>query len=105
MRTGRPQPQHVQIRPTNRLLSTPATAERNCFGQQWKAFDLTAATSRATELFLAQPVAEQRRLLHLVLRKGTWKGGELRMSLREPFEQLRLSNSATQAKDGHFGGE
>jgi hypothetical protein len=30
---------------------------------------------------------------------------ELRMSLREPFEQLRLSNSATHAKHGRFGGD
>jgi hypothetical protein len=30
-------------------------------------------------------VTEQRKLLHLPLEKASWKGGELRMSLREPF--------------------
>ena len=70
-----------------------------------EALDIMALTSKAAELFLQQSAAEQRRLLHLVLREATWKAGELRISLREPFEQPRLSNSASQANDGHFGGD
>ena len=62
-----------------------------------------AVTSSAAERFLQQPAAEQRRLLHLLLKDASWKAGELRMSLREPFEQLRLSNSASRAKEAHFG--
>jgi hypothetical protein len=30
-----------------------------------------------------------------VLKKPSWKGGELRMSLNEPFDELRLSNHQT----------
>jgi DNA invertase Pin-like site-specific DNA recombinase len=33
----------------------------------------------------------------------SWQGGELRISLKEPFAQLRLSNRATTCKDGSFG--
>jgi len=41
----------------------------------------------------AETVSEdQRRLLRLVLKEASWKGGELRISLNEPFEKLRLSN-------------
>jgi uncharacterized membrane protein YgcG len=70
-----------------------------------EALDLMAVTSKAAELFLQQPAAEQRRLLHVVLREATRKGGELRMSLREPFQRLRLSNSATHGNNGNFGGD
>ncbi len=52
--------------------------------------DLIALTAKAADLFLDQPAAEQRKLLRLVLEDATWKGGELRMSFREPFSQLRL---------------
>jgi hypothetical protein len=64
-----------------------------------------AVTSKAAELFLQQPAAEQRRLLHVVLQQATWKSGELRMSLRGPFQQLQLSNSASHGNSGHFGGD
>ena len=52
-------------------------------------------TSRGADLFLGQNGAEQRKLLRLVLQNAAWKGGELRMSLRAPFEDLRLSNSGS----------
>jgi site-specific DNA recombinase len=57
-----------------------------------QAVDVVALTSKGAQLFLEQPAAEQRKLLHLVLETASWKGGELRTSLREPFEKLRLSN-------------
>ena len=73
-----------KIRATEATMLTPAN----------EAVNLMALTSRTAELFLAQSGAEQRRLLHLVLREASWKANELRMSFRTPFEELRLSNSA-----------
>jgi hypothetical protein len=49
-----------------------------------EAVDLMRLTSRAADLFAEQVGAEQRKLLHLVLKEACWKGSELRMSLREP---------------------
>jgi site-specific DNA recombinase len=68
-----------------------------------QAVDLMALTSRTTELFRRQVGVEQRKLLHLILEGASWQGGELRISLKEPFAQLRLSNRATTCKDGSFG--
>ncbi len=68
------------------------TAEATPVGE---AVDLVGLTSKTADLFLGQPGREQRKLLHLVLEEASWKGGELRMSLREPFHKLRLSNCAT----------
>jgi site-specific DNA recombinase len=59
-----------------------------------QAVDLIMRTSEAAEGFPEQGGEEQRRLLQVVLKEASWKGGELRMSLKEPFEKLRLSNSA-----------
>jgi hypothetical protein len=70
-----------------------------------QALDLISLTSRAAALFKNHTASQQRRLLRLVLDQATWQTGELRMSLREPFEQLRLSNSASATNDGHFGGD
>jgi hypothetical protein len=64
-----------------------------------QAVDLMALTSRAADTFLAQPGLEQQKLLRLVLHSASWKGGELRMSFREPFAELRLSNRATHTND------
>ena len=55
-------------------------------------------TSRASELFLQQPAAEQRRLLQAVVEKAAWQDGELRTTLFEPFELLRHSNSESTRK-------
>jgi site-specific DNA recombinase len=68
-----------------------------------QAVDLIALTAQAADLFLKQPAVEQRKLLRLVLEAATWKGGELRMSFREPFSQLRLSNRATHTNNGDLG--
>jgi hypothetical protein len=67
-----------------------------------QALDLMSLTSQGAELFERQSAREQRRLLRLVVREAIWQNGELRTCLREPFEQLRLSNSATATKDGQF---
>jgi site-specific DNA recombinase len=67
-----------------------------------QAVDLLALTSKAADLFVEQPGAEQRKLLRLVLENATWKEGELRMCFREPFSQLRLSNHATQTNNSNL---
>jgi hypothetical protein len=82
-----------QDRVRRRLAEVPALPSVS------QAVDPIAVAAKAAELFLKQPGAEQRKLLRLVLDKGTWKGGELRMSFREPFSQLRLSNRESHAKD------
>lgn len=56
-------------------------------------------TSRASELFLQQPAAEQRRLLQTVLEKAAWKDGELQTALFEPFKILRHSNQERYRKE------
>ena len=64
--------------------------------------DFVALTAKTADLFLKQSAAEQRKFLRLVLEGATWKGGQLRMSFREPFLQLRLSNRATQTNNGQL---
>ena len=65
-----------------------------------QAVDLLALTSKAADLVVEQPAAEQATLLRLVLKSASWKGGELGTYLREPFSQLRLSNRATRTNNG-----
>ena len=66
--------------------------------------DLMGLASKAAELFLEQTGVEQRKFLRLLLEEASWSGGELRMSLREPFEKLRLSNRATISDPNGLGG-
>jgi hypothetical protein len=61
-------------------------------------------TSRASELFLQQSAAEQRRLLQVVVEKAAWQDGELRTSLFEPFEILRHSNQESYRKEKEKAG-
>ncbi len=61
-------------------------------------------TSRASELFLQQCAAEQRRLLSVVVEKAAWQDGGLRTSLFEPFELLRHSNRETYRKENENPG-
>ena len=63
-----------------------------------QAVDMLRLTSRASELFLHQPAAEQRRLLGVVLKNASWQEGDLRTSLFEPFEILRHSNRESHRK-------
>ena len=62
-------------------------------------------TSRASELFLQQPAAEQRRLLQAVVEKTAWQDGELRTTLFEPFEILRHSNQEGYRKEKENSGQ
>ena len=69
-----------------------------------QAVDMLRLTSRASELFLQQPAAEQRRLLQVVVEKAAWQDGALRTTLFEPFEILRHSNQESHRKEKENGG-
>jgi site-specific DNA recombinase len=64
-----------------------------------QAVDMLRLTSRASELFLQQPPAEQRRLLQVLIEKAAWQAGALRTTLFEPFEILRHSNQESRTKE------
>jgi hypothetical protein len=49
-----------------------------------QAIDMLRLTNRASELFLQQPAAEQRRLLQVIVGKAAWQDGALRATLFEP---------------------
>ena len=61
-------------------------------------------TSRASESFMDQPEAEQRRLLQAVVEKAAWQNGALQTKLFEPFEVLRHSNQESIRKQRENGG-
>jgi DNA invertase Pin-like site-specific DNA recombinase len=69
-----------------------------------QAIDVLRLTSRASELFLEQSAAEQRRLLQTVLEKAAWKDGALQTALFEPFEILRHSNQESYRKEKEKAG-
>jgi hypothetical protein len=67
------------------------------------AINAIETTSILCKGFPAQPPAEQRRLLKIIVEKATWKDGELETTLRNPFQKLRLSNRASTTKQGKNG--
>ena len=81
-----------QIRTAEAMMIPPAS----------EAVDLITLASKAADLFVAQTAGEQRKLLHLVLKEASWKAGELRMLLREPFQELRLSNCGSDRNSRDF---
>jgi hypothetical protein len=72
-----------------------ARAEAHALPPLQSAVETMLRASQAAEEFPDASGAEQRQLARSVLKEAPWKGGELRISLREPFEKLRLSNSET----------
>ena len=70
-----------------------------------EAINLLNLTSRAAELFAIQPPHEKQAFLRLVLKSATWKHGELQTEFESPFEDLRLSNRLTVAKQKDLGAE
>ena len=68
------------------------------------AIDMLRLTSSASELFLQQPAAEQRRLLQVVVEKAAWQDGALRTTLFEPLEILRHSNQESYRKEKEKAG-
>jgi len=69
-----------------------------------QAIDMLSLTSRASEMFLQQSAAEQRRLLQAVVEKATWKNGALQTALFEPFQILRHSNQESYRKEKEKAG-
>ena len=69
-----------------------------------QAIELIGRTSAAAAVFVEQSVSEKRELLETVMEKAVWKGGELRMSLFEPFEKMRLSNRTSYCNDSNLHG-
>jgi site-specific DNA recombinase len=69
--------------------------------QTEQAVETLRLTSRASELFLQQPAAEQRRLLQVVIEKAAWQDDALRTTLFEPFEILRHSNQESYRKENN----
>jgi hypothetical protein len=69
-----------------------------------QAIDMLRLTSRASELFLQQPAAGQRRLLQTVVGKAAWKGGTLQTALFEPFEMLSHSNQESDKEEKEKAG-
>jgi site-specific DNA recombinase len=51
---------------------------------------------RAAETYRRQSPSEKRKLLDFVVSNSTWKGGELAVSLRQPFDMLAESAAAAQ---------
>ena len=66
---------------------------------------LISLISKGADLFEAQSACEQRKLLRVILGDAVWQGGELRLSFRQPFEELRLSNSASTRKESTADGD
>jgi site-specific DNA recombinase len=62
------------------------------------AIDLMDLTSRAADLFLAQPPHEKQWFLRLVLKSASWQHGQLQTEFEDPFENLRRSNQLSQTK-------
>lgn len=60
-----------------------------------ETFDLLKAMNNISRSFEQQPVKNKQKFLHLILKDAVWKGGELKISLFEPFEILSHSNSAS----------
>jgi len=56
-----------------------------------QAVDLKHLTNHIGDLFSEQTAAEQRKLLRAVVQHASWQKGELRISMRETFESLRLA--------------
>lgn len=56
------------------------------------AVEIARLTSHACTAFRNQEEPEQRKLLSLVLKNASWKGGQLQATLFEPFELVRRSN-------------
>ncbi len=59
------------------------------------AVNFMAGISALAKDFIEGDARIKRDLLRLTVQKADWKGGELRMSFKTPFEELRLSNSVT----------
>jgi hypothetical protein len=62
------------------------------------AIDLIGITSRAADLFLAQPPHEKQGFLRLVLKSADWQHGRLQVQFENPFQALARSNQLSRTK-------
>jgi site-specific DNA recombinase len=92
------------LREQNELLRKIQDIQRATPAPIDQAVDMMRLTSRASELFLQKPAAEQRRLLQVVVEKAAWQHGALRTTLFEPFEILRHSNQESSRNEKEKAG-
>ena len=59
----------------------------------------------ARRLFEGQDAREKRRLLDFMVSNCSWKGNELTVTLRQPFDILMIATSPTAADEGAVGAE
>jgi hypothetical protein len=85
------------------VLSRRITELRTTSRNYNDAISAIETTSSLCRQFPTQTPPEQRRALKMLVEKATWKDGRLETTLRTPFEQLRVSNSATTTKHGKNG--
>jgi len=88
-----------QLRIQERMRSAEATT----LPPMNRAIDLMVCTSKAAQELPEYSGERQSKLLWLVLKEASGKAGELRMSLQEPFQKLRLSNSASAKNHNELG--
>lgn len=86
-----------QERVRAQLLALNTTASTHA-----DALDAVNLVGEACRLSPQQPPTEQRRLLTILVKQATWQDGQLHVSLKPPFEQLRLSNSLTNGEHNHL---
>jgi site-specific DNA recombinase len=70
-------------------------AQTSVLASVGESVNFLAGISEAAGAFHRLENGKRRDLLRLVVENAVWKGGELRMSFKKPFAELRLSNSAT----------
>jgi site-specific DNA recombinase len=61
---------------------------------------LLEIAQRARDLFESKPPAEKRKLLNFVLSNCSWKGGELTVKYRHPFELLAVAVASEKQQAG-----
>jgi hypothetical protein len=59
-----------------------------------QGMNLRELVGRMTQSFVEQTASEQRKLLQVLVQKAFWKNDALHITLREPFEALRVDNRA-----------
>jgi len=87
----------------SRIQERMRSAEATTFPAMSRAIDLMVYTSKAAQEFMECSWERQRKLLQLVVKEASWRGGELRKSFQEPFEKIRLSNSASATNCNRLG--
>ena len=77
------------------MVQQHQTANQSYLEEGVQLLDLA---NRAYDLFGRQPPSEKRRLLNFVLSNCTWKGGELSVEFRQPFDMLAFRTMSHRSK-------